>query len=197
MLSNVDLVELYVNLVQGAPAGERQLVVKFFYKNKRRNEHIDWVTGRVACVCDVRAADGFRIARDAGELGEHDQSFFIELAEKHVQRYRDQRGSVRCALDTGHGTFEAVDTDTFPCLRLARESGETGGTAPCTLNAANEVAVRAFLSGRLRFTDIAAVIDETLARLPAGTVHSFDALGQADAEARAVAAELVAARAPA
>jgi 1-deoxy-D-xylulose-5-phosphate reductoisomerase len=94
-------------------------------------------------------------------------------------------------------TFEPVDTDTFPCLRLAREAGQTRGTAPCTLNAANEIAVRAFLAGSLRFTDIAVVIEETLTRLPAGQVHSFDALADADAQARAVATELVAARAAA
>ncbi len=100
-------------------------------------------------------------------------------------------------VDLGALTFEAVDTDTFPCLRLAREAGETGGTAPCTLNAANEVAVRAFLAGQLRFTDMGAVIEEALTRLPAGPVHSFDALAEADARARSVAAELVAARAAA
>jgi 1-deoxy-D-xylulose-5-phosphate reductoisomerase len=98
-------------------------------------------------------------------------------------------------VELGALTFEAVDTDTFPCLRLAREAGEAGGTAPCTLNAANEVAVRAFLAGQLPFTDIAAVIEETIGRLPAGPVHSFDALGDADAQARTVAAERVAARA--
>ena len=47
-------------------------------------------------------------------------------------------------------TFEPVDEETFACLRLAREAGRAGGTAPCTLNAANEVAVHAFLAGRLR-----------------------------------------------
>jgi 1-deoxy-D-xylulose-5-phosphate reductoisomerase len=65
------------------------------------------------------------------------------------------------------------------------------------MNAANEVAVHAFLSGRLRFLDIAAVIEETLARLPAWRIHSFDALADADSEARRVAGELVAERAAA
>jgi 1-deoxy-D-xylulose-5-phosphate reductoisomerase len=88
-------------------------------------------------------------------------------------------------------TFEPADLQTFPCLRLAREAGEIGGTAPCTLNAANEVAVHAFLGGRIRFPQIAAVIEETLGRLPSGRVHSFDSLGRADADARRVARELV------
>jgi 1-deoxy-D-xylulose-5-phosphate reductoisomerase len=91
-------------------------------------------------------------------------------------------------------TFEPVDTDTFPCLRLAREAAIAGGTAPCTLNAANEVAVHAFLRDELRFVQIPAVIEETLARLPAATIHSFDALTDTDAQARSVARELIAAK---
>jgi 1-deoxy-D-xylulose-5-phosphate reductoisomerase len=92
-------------------------------------------------------------------------------------------------------TFEPVDEQTFACLRLARAAARAGGTAPCTLNAANEVAVHAFLAVRLAFLDIAAVIEETLTRLPAAPVHSFESLGDADTRARAVAAELAAGRA--
>jgi 1-deoxy-D-xylulose-5-phosphate reductoisomerase len=88
-------------------------------------------------------------------------------------------------------TFEPVDDETFACLRLAREAALAGGTAPCTLNAANEVAVHAFLAGRLGFLDIARVIEETLGRLGAAQVHSFDALGAADTQARQVAGELI------
>src|SRR5438046_3426106 len=74
----------------------------------------------------------------------------------------------------GSLTFETPDEDTFACLRLAREAARAGGTAPCTLNAANEVAVHAFLSGRLRFLEIAEVIEETLERVPARQIPSFD-----------------------
>jgi 1-deoxy-D-xylulose-5-phosphate reductoisomerase len=88
-------------------------------------------------------------------------------------------------------TFEAPDTGTFPCLRLAREAALEGGTAPCVLNAANEVAVHAFLTGKLPFLGIPAVIEQTLERVPAMRVHAFDSLYAADAEARAVAGELV------
>lgn len=98
------------------------------------------------------------------------------------------------ALDlpaVGALTFEPPDLENFPCLRLAREAGIAGGTAPCTLNAANEVAVHAFLSGRLAFLGISEVIAETLARLPAQAVHSFDSLMDADLEARRVASELI------
>jgi 1-deoxy-D-xylulose-5-phosphate reductoisomerase len=98
------------------------------------------------------------------------------------------------ALDlpaVGRLDFEAPDLDAFPCLRLAREAGMAGGTAPCVLNAANEVAVHAFMSGRLSFLGIPAVIERTLERVGAGQVHAFETLYRADAAARAVAAELV------
>jgi 1-deoxy-D-xylulose-5-phosphate reductoisomerase len=94
-------------------------------------------------------------------------------------------------------TFEPPDEETFPCLRLAREAGIAGGTAPCTLNAANEVAVHAFLSGRLAFTGIPAVIGETLEELGARQVHSFESLTAADAKARALASQLIEGRAAA
>ena len=97
----------------------------------------------------------------------------------------------------GSLTFESPDEETFACLRLAREAGRAGGTAPCTLNAANEVAVHAFLSGRLPFLGIAAVIADTLERTNSGRLHSFDSLTAADAEARALAASLVEQRAAA
>src|SRR4029077_11289883 len=58
----------------------------------------------------------------------------------------------------GELTFEAPDPETFSCLRLAREAGESGGTAPCVLNAADEVAVAAFLDGRIPFSGIAEAI---------------------------------------
>ena len=93
--------------------------------------------------------------------------------------------------ELGALTFEPVDTGTFRCLALARDAGIAAGTAPCTLNAANEVAVHAFLQGRLRFLGIAEVIERTLARVPGQRLHSFDSLAESDAQARRVAAELV------
>jgi 1-deoxy-D-xylulose-5-phosphate reductoisomerase len=97
--------------------------------------------------------------------------------------------------EVGALTFEPVDTEAFPCLRLAREAATAGGTAPCVLNAANEVAVHAFLEGRLSFLRIPAVIETALERLPPGPVRAFESLYEADREARAVAAELIAVRA--
>jgi len=84
----------------------------------------------------------------------------------------------------GQLTFEAPDPATFACLRLALEAGEAGGTAPCVLNAADEVAVAAFLAGVIPFTGIAAVIERVLAEMPAQPVTHFDDLFATDAEAR-------------
>jgi 1-deoxy-D-xylulose-5-phosphate reductoisomerase len=92
----------------------------------------------------------------------------------------------------GQLTFEEPDLGAFPCLRLAREAAAAGGTAPCVLNAANEVAVGAFLEGQLSFTGIAEVIERALEDLPAEPVRHFSDLYRADAAARARAEELVA-----
>jgi 1-deoxy-D-xylulose-5-phosphate reductoisomerase len=84
----------------------------------------------------------------------------------------------------GQLTFEQPDTETFACLRLAREAGEMGGTAPCVLNAADEIAVEAFLAGRIAFTGIPEVIDRTLEAIPGGPVRHFEDLFDVDAAAR-------------
>jgi 1-deoxy-D-xylulose-5-phosphate reductoisomerase len=84
----------------------------------------------------------------------------------------------------GELSFEAPDPETFACLRLALEAGEAGGTAPCVLNAADEVAVAAFLDGQIPFTGIAAVIERVLEEMPARPVTHFDDLYATDAEAR-------------
>jgi 1-deoxy-D-xylulose-5-phosphate reductoisomerase len=91
----------------------------------------------------------------------------------------------------GRLTFERPDTDAFPCLRLAREAAEAGGTAPCALNAANEVAVSGFLDRRVGFAHIARVIAGTLEAAGARPVQSFEDLYEVDAEARRIAEELV------
>jgi 1-deoxy-D-xylulose-5-phosphate reductoisomerase len=88
----------------------------------------------------------------------------------------------------GSLTFEEPDPETFACLRLALEAGATGGTAPTVLNAADEVAVAAFLEGRIPFTGIAAVIERTLEELPGRPVTHFEDLFATDAEARERAA---------
>jgi 1-deoxy-D-xylulose-5-phosphate reductoisomerase len=91
----------------------------------------------------------------------------------------------------GRLTFEAPDTETFPCLQLARDAAAAGGTAACALNAANEIAVHGFLANRLAFLDIPRVIEGTLDAFENRPVRSFDDLYEADAEARRLAADLV------
>jgi 1-deoxy-D-xylulose-5-phosphate reductoisomerase len=90
----------------------------------------------------------------------------------------------------GELNFCEVDLDAYPCLRLARDAAVAGGTAPCTLNAANEVAVHAFLGGRLGFLDIPEVIERTLSDMGAHAVSGFESLYEADREARELAAEV-------
>ena len=140
----------------------------------------------------IQLCDGATLAH----LGYPDMRVPIAYALRYPERV-DVPVAPLDLVSLGALTFEPVDEETFACLRLAREAAQAGGTAPCTLNAANEVAVHAFLAGRLQFLDIAAVIEETLEELPAEQVHSFDTLGDADARARHVAGELVAARAAA
>jgi 1-deoxy-D-xylulose-5-phosphate reductoisomerase len=84
----------------------------------------------------------------------------------------------------GSLTFEEPDLETFACLRLALEAGAAGGTAPCVLNAADEVAVAAFLEGRIPFTGIAALIERAMQEMPVRPVTHFDDLFATDAEAR-------------
>jgi len=83
--------------------------------------------------------------------------------------------------------FEAPDLETFPLLALARRAGEQGGTYPCAFNAANEVAVAAFLSGRLSFLGIAETVEETLAAVDGSPARDLDDLYAADADARRLA----------
>ena len=91
-------------------------------------------------------------------------------------------------------TFEPPDLDAFPCLSLAYAAARTGGLAPAWLNAANEVAVDAFLTGRIRWTGIAAVIEEVLSvgsfALPPGS-SAADAVIDADRQARDAAEQIV------
>lgn len=80
--------------------------------------------------------------------------------------------------------FEAPDEERFPCLRLARQAAEAGNSAPAMLNAANEVAVAAFLDGRVRYPEIASIIEEVLNLEPVVAVNDLDAVFTADAKAR-------------
>ncbi len=134
----------------------------------------------------VLLCDGAALAH----LGYPDMRVPISYALHHPERVDVPLRPLDLA-ELGSLTFEPPDRDAFPCLRLAYEAGRAGGTAPCILNAANEVAVHAFLQGRLSFLGIPAVVEDTLARLDTQPVRAFESLYDADREARAVAAELI------
>jgi 1-deoxy-D-xylulose-5-phosphate reductoisomerase len=91
----------------------------------------------------------------------------------------------------GRLDFEAPDLERFPCLALAYAALRQGGTAPAILIAANEIAVEAFLAGRLSFTGIPAVLGEVMERAPAGGVEGLDGLLAVDGEARLLAGRLI------
>ena len=82
-------------------------------------------------------------------------------------------------------TFEPPDPQRFPALRLARQALRMGGTAPAVLNAANEMAVEAFLAGRIGFLDIARLVEEAMSALGAEPIASLDHVRAVDARARA------------
>jgi 1-deoxy-D-xylulose-5-phosphate reductoisomerase len=134
----------------------------------------------------VQLNDGASLAH----LGHPDMRVPISYALHYPERADVEMRPLDLA-DVGRLTFERPDTTVFPCLELAREAATEGGTAPCTLNAANEIAVHAFLSRRLAFLDIPRVIEGTLESAGNQPVHSFEALFDADADARRIAAGLV------
>jgi 1-deoxy-D-xylulose-5-phosphate reductoisomerase len=127
----------------------------------------------------IHLNDGAMLAH----LGHPDMRVPISYALHHPDR-ADVPVERLDLASVGRLDFEPPDEDTFACLRLAREAGIAGGTAPCVLNAANEVAVASFLAGRLPFAAIAEVIERTLEAMPAQPVGHFAELFAVDAEAR-------------
>jgi 1-deoxy-D-xylulose-5-phosphate reductoisomerase len=130
----------------------------------------------------VRFRDGASLAH----LGYPDMRVPIAFA----LTYPERAATPVAPLDFSNGLrleFEPPDLETFPLLAFARRAGEEAGTYPCAFNAANEVAVAAFLEGRLPFLGIAATVEETLAGIDGGPAHDLDELVVADAEARRLA----------
>ena len=138
----------------------------------------------------VETADGAQLAH----LGLPDMRIAIAYALHHPEIVPLPTRRLKLA-ELGSLTFEEVDHAAFPCLDLCLQAARAGGTAPCVLNAANEVAVHAFLGGRLSFTGIADVIDATLQEMPGGPVRAFESLFEADRAARELASERIGARA--
>ncbi|HEY0390553.1 MAG TPA: 1-deoxy-D-xylulose-5-phosphate reductoisomerase [Solirubrobacterales bacterium] len=116
-------------------------------------------------------------------LGYPDMRVPISYALHHPERADVEVPRLDLAA-VGALSFEPPDLETFTCLRLALEAGRAGGTAPCVLNAADEVAVAAFLDGKLGFTAIAAVVERVLEAMPALAPTHFEDLFAVDAEAR-------------
>jgi 1-deoxy-D-xylulose-5-phosphate reductoisomerase len=131
----------------------------------------------------VRLRDGAALAH----LGYPDMRVPISFA----LTYPDRAATHLPALDLASGLtleFVAPDLDVFPLLRLAREAGERGGTFPCAFNAANEVAVQAFLEGRIRFLDIESAVADALARVEGAAARDVEELIEADRKARELVA---------
>jgi 1-deoxy-D-xylulose-5-phosphate reductoisomerase len=137
----------------------------------------------------VHALVRFRDGASLAHLGYPDMRVPISYALTYPERAETPIE----ALDLAAGLileFHAPDLEAFSCLALARAAGEAGDTAPCVLNAANEVAVAAFLEGRLPFLGIADVVERTLAQVdcaPAGDLAELTAM---DADTRRIASAL-------
>ena len=137
----------------------------------------------------VHALVRFRDGAVLAHLGYPDMRVPISYA----LTYPDRAATPIAPLDLASGLileFSGPDEEAFPALRLARAAGEEGGTAPCVLNAANEVAVASFLDGRLPFLGIPEVVERTLSTVPTRTAADIADLVAVDAEARRVAGAL-------
>jgi 1-deoxy-D-xylulose-5-phosphate reductoisomerase len=95
--------------------------------------------------------------------------------------------------EVGPLTFSQPDLERFPCLDLALKAGRKGGWVPASLNAANEVAVKAFLEDDLSFPDIARVSASVLERIGNGRISRLEQVFQADDQARKIAREIISA----
>ena len=124
-------------------------------------------------------------------LGATDMRIPIQYAFSHPDRWEGPIASVDFAK-LGHLDFAEPDLETFRCLDLAISAGRTGGTMPAAMNAANEVAVAAFLEGSCRFTDIDRVVESVMEAHRAEALDSIDQVETVDAWARAATSRLLA-----
>ncbi len=134
----------------------------------------------------VHALARFRDGAVLAHLGNPDMRVPISYALSYPER----AATPVEPLDMSEGLsleFEPPDLETFPLLALARRAGEKGGTYPCAYNAANEVAVQAFLAGHVPFLRIDQVVEETLAAVDGAPARDLEELVEADAEARRLA----------
>ena len=161
----------------------------------------------------IEAAYLFPVGLDRIEILVHPQSVIHSMVEYRDRSTLAQLGSPDMRIPIAHALawprriatpcqpldlarigrldFEAPDPDRFPALRLARQAAEAGGAVPAILNAANEVAVAAFLAGRVRFLDIAMIVEEVLTRYSAPAPHAIADVLSADAAARVMAGQVM------
>jgi 1-deoxy-D-xylulose-5-phosphate reductoisomerase len=137
----------------------------------------------------VEFVDGSQLA----QLSHSDMCFPIQYAVTYPDRLANRLKPL-CLHTLGQLTFEAPNPEKFPALRLAREAGNKGGTLPAVLNAANEIAVPAFLEGKILFPAIWHTVEAVMQRHENVEHPSLDQILKADAWARAAAQEEVASR---
>lgn len=138
----------------------------------------------------VHSMVAFQDGAGMAQLGVPD----MRLPIQYALTYPERMASTLARLDfarLGTLTFEEPDTKTFRGLAIAIEAGRAGGTAPCVMNAANEIAVAAFLDGSIGFLDIYDIIEQTLSARSVRPAESFEILREEDAWARAYAARLL------
>ena len=138
----------------------------------------------------VTYCDGATVA----QLSKPDMRLCIGYALAYPDRLDLAYGAIDWA-ELGRLDFEPPDRDAFGCIDLAYEAGRASETAPAWLNAANEVAVQAFLDGRIRWVDIAHLLEEALGLWPGTKADDVEAVLAADGEARRIAGSLVRGRA--
>ncbi|AWV06826.1 1-deoxy-D-xylulose-5-phosphate reductoisomerase [Marilutibacter maris] len=128
----------------------------------------------------VEFVDGSTLA----QLGLPDMRTALAVGLGWPERIESGVSGLDLLAQGGRLDFEAPDLEAFPCLRLAFDALAAGGTAPATLNAANEVAVSAFLQRQVGFLSIPALVEDTLAAHPAAAAGTLDVLAEADRQAR-------------
>ncbi|PJG47649.1 1-deoxy-D-xylulose-5-phosphate reductoisomerase [Sphingobium sp. LB126] len=161
----------------------------------------------------IEAAHLFPVGLDRIEILVHPQSVIHSMVEFRDRSTLAQLGSPDMRIPIAHALawperiatpcqpldlarigrldFEAPDEERFPALRLTRQAAQAGGAAPAILNAANEVAVAAFLKGAIGFLDIAMIVEDVLNRYSAPVPRQIDDVLEADAQARNMAAQVM------
>ena len=156
------------------------------------NCDLDFINVVVQCQSKIHSMVEFADGSVMAHLGASDMRIPIQFAFSYPERWDTPAPRIDFR-ELGQLTFDAADMDTFRCLALAERAGKTGGTMPCVLNAANEVAVDAFLHDGCSFTDIDRIVESCMDAHDMQAVDSFEQLRDIDAWAREKAAQVLAA----